>query len=65
MHSSRTKKALPKQESKVKETMNAHFAYLDASGRSGKHDDVIEDGLAHLVDKDYSPVVVFPIHSVS
>lgn len=57
--------ALPKQESKVKETINAHYAYLDSSGRSGKHDDVIEDGLAHLVDKDYSPVVVFPIHSVS
>ena len=56
-------KALPKQESKVREALNSHFSYLEKGISSGK-DSGIEEGYAHLVDKDYSPVVYFEIPSI-
>ena len=54
--------ALPKQEAKLRDALVAHFAYLDKS--VGKKDVVIDESLAHLIDKDYSPVVMFAVNTI-
>ncbi|KND02766.1 H(+)-transporting V1 sector ATPase subunit C [Spizellomyces punctatus DAOM BR117] len=60
-------KAKPKQEQKLKDAVNRHFARLGGAGSTGSSadDQQIEEHLQLLLgDKDYSPVVLFYINTI-
>eukprot|EP00842_Homolaphlyctis_polyrhiza_P005955 jgi/Hompol1/6360/HPOL_004962-RA len=59
--------AKPKQEKKVRELFNKHFAYLDGSqASSSATDEAIDDNLQHFLgEKDYCPAVLFPINVIT
>ena len=57
-------KAKPKQERKVRDLLNKHYAYLENKGASLADEVVDESMLAMMGDKDYSPVVLFAINTV-
>ncbi|KAJ3254407.1 hypothetical protein HK103_007201 [Boothiomyces macroporosus] len=53
----------PKQERKVRDLLNKHYAYIDKSG--GATEEVIDEALQTLIgDKDYSPVVLFALNPI-
>ncbi|KAI9098076.1 ATPase, V1 complex, subunit C [Phlyctochytrium arcticum] len=60
-------KAKPKQERKVRDALNRHFAKLGGAGisNSASEEQAIEENLAALIgDKDYSPCVLFQINTI-
>jgi V-type H+-transporting ATPase subunit C len=55
-------KSKPKQERKVRDMLNKHFAYIDK--KAGKDDQIDENLQMLLGEKDYSPVVLFSISTI-
>ncbi|RKO89032.1 ATPase, V1 complex, subunit C [Blyttiomyces helicus] len=58
-------KPKPKQDRKVRDLLNAHYARLAGAAGSKAGDEALEENLQTLLgDKDYSPVVLFSINTV-
>ncbi|KAJ3300159.1 hypothetical protein HK104_003769 [Borealophlyctis nickersoniae] len=58
-------KAKAKYERKVRDILNVHFARLGGLANAQGGDEHLEENLQMLVgDKDYSPVVLFPINPI-
>ncbi|KAL2918711.1 Vacuolar ATP synthase subunit C [Polyrhizophydium stewartii] len=59
--------AKPKHEKRVRDAFNKHYAYLDGSRKGGEAaDEAIDENLQLLLgEKDYCPVVLFPINLIT
>jgi hypothetical protein len=56
--------AKPKQEKKARDLLNRHYAYIDKNAGAIKSDTEMDDNVQSLLDKDYSPVVLFAINKL-
>ncbi len=57
-------KARPKNERKVREQLNKHYAYIEKGSGSIADEHVDENIQALMGDKDYSPVVLFALNTI-
>ncbi|KAJ3054411.1 hypothetical protein HK097_001882 [Rhizophlyctis rosea] len=58
-------KTKPRQERKVRDSLNQHYARLGGIANQKGGDEHLEEHLQALIgDKDYSPVVLFPVNPI-